>query len=369
MRLLSFDSLSVSCSRTWKDIVCLSVWAEGVTRLMSTHSRIAVAVVLLLAFFMLIWQGERHGVTQDDAFIAFVYSKHLVTGNGLTFNPEERVEGYTNFLWVLIMAVPHLLGTDVPRFADLFALTCALATIVVLFQWGRELHPERSPVLSLVAPLLFAANGAVAFWTFSGMETALFTFLLTTGFVLYGRDLRCGSRNMLTASVFGLAALTRPEGLLAFALTAVHSLALQRRLTLASLARLFRWTIPFFAFVLPHFAFRFAYYGELLPNTFYAKSAPRTIALQYGMQYTWEFLATCGLWGLVLLAPPVLLRRRQTRWVGFAALVLWIYTGYVTIVGGDVLGAHRFFVPLLPLVYLVLQESIIALVQNVTVPA
>lgn len=330
---------------------------------MSTQSRIAVVVVPLLAAFLLIQQGVRLGVTQDDAYITFVYSKHLVTGEGLTFNPGERVEGYTNFLWVLIMAVPHLFDADIPRFADLLALICALTTILVLYQWGRHLQPERTPVLSLVAPLLFATNGAVAFWTFSGMETALFTFLLTSGFVLYFRDLRCGSGNMLTASVFGLAALTRPEGLLAFGLTVVHSLALQRPFTLASLAQRLRWTTAFFAFVLPHFAFRFAYYGEILPNTFFAKSAPPAIALQYGAQYTWEFLAACGLWGLTMLGPWFLLWRGQAHWGGFAVLVLWVYTGYITVMGGDVLGAHRFYVPLLPLFYLVIQESIVTLVR------
>ena len=50
--------------------------------------------------------------TVDDAFISFRYAENVTQGHGLTFNPGERVEGYTNFLWVLILAFFHVLGAD-----------------------------------------------------------------------------------------------------------------------------------------------------------------------------------------------------------------------------------------------------------------
>ena len=40
----------------------------------------------------------------DDAFISFRYARNLLEGHGLVFNPGERVEGYTNLLWVLELA-------------------------------------------------------------------------------------------------------------------------------------------------------------------------------------------------------------------------------------------------------------------------
>ena len=64
----------------------------------------------------------------DDAYIGLRYARNLSVGEGLVFNPGERVEGYTNFLWVIILAAaagaahpsragsedsePHLLGGD-----------------------------------------------------------------------------------------------------------------------------------------------------------------------------------------------------------------------------------------------------------------
>ena len=43
--------------------------------------------------------------TQDDAFISFRYAENLANGQGLVFNPGERVEGYSNPLWTVLFAV------------------------------------------------------------------------------------------------------------------------------------------------------------------------------------------------------------------------------------------------------------------------
>ena len=315
-------------------------------------------VALFLTSLALCWQGDRYHVTQDDAFTAFMYSKNLATGNGLTFNPGERVEGYTNFLWVLIMTLPHLFLSDIPLVANFLALLCTVATVVLVYFYGNNLRPQRPMVFALVAPVLLATNGALAFWTFSGMETALFTLLLNAGVCRYIRDLRETTHSQWTGAFFGLAALTRPEGLLVFGLTGLHHLTIARPRTTAALSQWFRWTIPFFILVVPHFAFRYSYYEQLLPNTFYAKSAPRAIALQHGIEYTWDFLSACGLWGLILITSLTLLGRRRRRLGSYATLILWTYTAYIVLVGGDVLGAHRFYIPLLPLFCLTLQEGI-----------
>ena len=329
------------------------------------REKFGAGVVLLIASLVLCWQGDRYHVTQDDAFTAFVYAKNLATGQGLTFNPSERVEGYTNFLWVLIMTLPHLLSSDIPRIANLLAVLCTVATVVLLYFCGQNFRPQRPMVFALVAPILLATNGAMAFWTFSGMETALFTLLLTAGGYRYIRDLDGTAESHWTGALFGLAALTRPEGLLAFGITSLHHLIATVPRNTATLSKWFRWTIPFFILVVPHFAFRYYYYDQLLPNTFYAKSAPRAIALQHGIEYTWDFLSACGLWGLILISPLTLLSQRRRRWGSYAALMLWAYTAYIVLIGGDVLGAQRFYVPLLPLIYLTLQEGIYELARKV----
>ena len=48
----------------------------------------------------------------DDALISFRYSERLLLGKGLTFTDGERVEGYSNLLWVLVVAAGGLISRD-----------------------------------------------------------------------------------------------------------------------------------------------------------------------------------------------------------------------------------------------------------------
>ena len=68
------------------------------------HGRRLLAVAALLPWLLLAWLAEAAWFLTDDAFISFRYARNLLEGNGLVFNPGERVEGYSNFLWVLELA-------------------------------------------------------------------------------------------------------------------------------------------------------------------------------------------------------------------------------------------------------------------------
>ena len=50
------------------------------------------------------WLSSVAWFLTDDAFISFRYTRNLLEGHGLVFNPGEYVEGYTNFLWILELA-------------------------------------------------------------------------------------------------------------------------------------------------------------------------------------------------------------------------------------------------------------------------
>ena len=71
----------------------------------------AALLLAVLAGFVLI--ARRFDFLQDDAYITFRYIKNFITGNGLVFNIGERVEGYTTFLWTILLALPMTLGLDV----------------------------------------------------------------------------------------------------------------------------------------------------------------------------------------------------------------------------------------------------------------
>ena len=94
----------------------------------------------------------------DDAYISLRYAANWAGGRGLVFNPGERVEGYTNFLWVLIEAAAIRLGAD-PEAALTVAGFAALAMLAGGVAWLVAAHtlPGR-PLAAATAGLLVALH-------------------------------------------------------------------------------------------------------------------------------------------------------------------------------------------------------------------
>ncbi|MBT4498910.1 MAG: tetratricopeptide repeat protein [Gemmatimonadetes bacterium] len=318
---------------------------------------ILVLAIGLIGFF---FHCRAYNLTQDDAFITFTYARNLAEGEGLVFNEGERVEGYTSFLWTVGMAIPHLIGIDVEATAKALGFTFAAGLFVATLLLSVHIRPTAPPILGDLALLFLAANGALAVWTFSGMETTLFVFLITLGAYQHSRELDRDGR--WTALIFGLAALTRPEGIFFFGLTFLHRLGvhLYRRQFIPRDAIL--WTLPFLGLVLPHFLFRLAYYGYPFPNTFYAKAGATYLHLEHGLKYAEKFTSEYGFWGLLFLIPLIqLIPRRHRIWSSYQALLILGNALYIVAIGGDALMGNRFFLTTLPLIYLALQNAFLQL--------
>ena len=85
---------------------------------------------------LLAWLAAEAWFLCDDAFISFRYVRNLIEGHGLVFNPGERVEGYTNFLWVLeLAALWGALGLRPEHAAPWLSVACTAATIGVVLWW------------------------------------------------------------------------------------------------------------------------------------------------------------------------------------------------------------------------------------------
>ncbi|HEX9671069.1 MAG TPA: hypothetical protein VGC93_16500, partial [Thermoanaerobaculia bacterium] len=134
----------------------------------------ATAAALLLARAAHLWDPY---LLVDDAFISFRYAANLAEGHGLVFNVGERVEGYTNFLWTLLLAGGAALGLDLPRLSVALAAAAGIAAIGLLARLARHALPE-TPLLAALPPLLWAALGSQPRFVVSGMETLLFAALL-----------------------------------------------------------------------------------------------------------------------------------------------------------------------------------------------
>ncbi|HJZ86334.1 MAG TPA: hypothetical protein VKN99_14235 [Polyangia bacterium] len=279
----------------------------------------------------------------DDAYITFVYTRNLARHGQLVFNLGERVEGYTNFLWAVLLAGVMRLGVGPALASRVLGAGFALGTLVVTVRMARRISGE-SP-WNLVAPLLLAGCGGFACWSSGGLETAMFTFLVTLGFALHLED------SPWAGLWFALGAMTRPEGNLLYALAALHRLIAmpERRIDWRALAL-------YVGAYGPYFAWRYHYYGWLFPNTFYIKSSGGVGTWRRGLFYLGQFARDYGLWFVLpLLCPP--LRRARRLW-GLTLTTVLGFGGYVVVMGGDFMGLYRFLVPVLPLCALTAQEAL-----------
>jgi len=285
--------------------------------------------------------------------------RNILRGSGPVFNSFEKVEGYTNFLWMIILSFFGKLGISFEKLiilSQILGIIFGILTLIALFYFSNFVF--RLPFyLSFFLLLLTSVNYAFCYWAVSGMETSLFTFFIVTGVLFFLTD---KDKNTFISSILlGLSALTRPEGILVFILLflgyILREIILRRFNTLKFLNILKFFVIPFIIIVFPHFIFRFFYYKSLLPNTFYAKTSFTMEYIKIGLNYVWRFLMAYGLFGIIFIFPFVILLIKRKFFENIIIfIVIFFYVLYIISVGGDTLQVYRFFVPILPLILLYL---------------
>ena len=332
-------------------------------RLLNNPNRIALGAAYLPWLALLGWMASVSWFLTDDAFISFRYVRNLLNGHGLVFNVGERVEGYSNFLWMMeLAAIWGALGWRPEHAAPWLSILFTAGTLALMLWWVARLPSLRHRALvSWMALGLVCGSATFAVWTSGGgLETRQFTFFIVAAVVFLSlyRNRRWG---LLAASLsLALASLTRPEGPLIAACCFAWFGALQlpaalsalRRAAepqgigikdaIATMARRIDWRAllcliaPFALIVGAHFLFRYAYYGEWLPNTYYAKHVRPWY--DSGFRYLGAAALETGLYLLLPLAWYAMRARLRDARDGIYALILLIVAAhmlYLMRIGGD----------------------------------
>lgn len=334
--------------------------------------RPAVIVIWSIAVFAVYFGWTTFWFLTDDAYIAFRYVSNGMAGYGFVWNPPPflPVEGYTSFLWVVLLKlVWQITGVEPPVSANYLSLAFGYATLFVCYRFvARMTLPARLSGHRLwILALIFIGtitNRTFLTWLSSGLETALFNFCVT--WWLYEAFTAAENRDGKWAFRFSasaaLSALARPDGLLVVAGTLViHCSEFLRKNGNVGLFQRLACSIPLAA-VPVHLVWRRLIYGEWLPNTYYCKHTG--VWPESGLRYLGCFIIEYGLWIWLLFATAYLvpkLRRHDGNALrpGLAsippiisAMVLLGHFGYYTlIIGGDHF-EYRVFSHLIPLLFL-----------------
>jgi arabinofuranosyltransferase len=292
----------------------------------------------------------------DDALISLRYSQRFIQGCGLTWNTNERVEGYSNLLWVLSVAGLGLLRIDLIDAVRILGFLGMAAAIAAVF-CGAQTKTWKAWLFVFLVVMFLPLSAPFAAWTVGGMEQPMVAGLLAWAVVLcYSRLEEVGpsARRLLAPSLlFGLLCLTRLDGALFTAAAVVAILIVDRATPQAWRKAIGLATLPIL-FVLVQIIFRLAYYGEWVPNTALVKLSPSGKHANDG----WNYLLAGAFPILPLLLVAALSivisfrqRFREPRMILLCVLA-GSWTAYVAVIGGDILPAWRHFVPLLALLVL-----------------
>ncbi len=306
------------------------------------RARVVEAALLCVACTLIIIHGTSlvGDYRIDDAYITFAYSHNLADGRGPIYGHDMKVEGYSNFLWMLLIAVGEILRIDPLSFARFlghafFALTLA-STWVVARRWA-------GPIAAVVVTLCLAASSDFHRSVQSGLETVAYCGFIAAGFCHY--LLEAPERRKWSILWFSGAALTRIDGFgalgLLLGLEGLRWLATGRK---ESLVTLVKWAAIGLAPVATYWVWRYSYYGLPFPLTYYAKASLAQEMEYRGATYVWTTVQDTGLWIVALLAAFGLgSRRAKTQFVVVGFIVGM--TGYVIHVGGDWMPVNRMLLP------------------------
>ncbi len=307
---------------------------------------IALAGVLTLA--VVFWlHADAWTFVCDDAYISFRYARHLAEHGVLEFNLGERVEGYTNFLWVLLLAGGQLLTIAPETLSPVLTVLSSATGLGLAVALCRTLRGSfrAFDLRDLLPAALLVLCPSYMVWAHSGLETSLAATLILAAILAWMQ-----TRLVLAALLAGAALLTRPDTavpIASFGVTwaieqfIVHtqSSALRSHVHDLPWRRVFIALAVFSAIVGGHFVWRYIYYGHWLPNTWAIKSHGHLLRDTHGWPYLTTWVRETGLVYALALVP--MLRLRHLKLVAPIAAT----AAYVWSVGGDFMAYSRLLLP------------------------
>ncbi|HCA78871.1 MAG TPA: hypothetical protein DEP53_03970 [Bacteroidetes bacterium] len=313
--------------------------------------------------------GKRYFCLFDDAMISMRYAWNFSSGAGLVWNAGERIEGYSNFLMTLVMSVATLifdkssaaLAIQVLGIVVAIAIAFRAMQIANLLVSSDSAHRHSILILSFVCALGYYP---LAFWTLMGMETGLLAFLLLSGvyFALKHTQTNEPGQLLLTAISLGLAFLTRPDSLIftviIFSYVAVESSG--SRGVKSAISQMVTPLIVYLIFLGGQEAFRWAYYGDLLPNTYYLKLTGMSslMRIRNGFGFVTPFLLTIAFPLIVVIVDLMLNFHKRTLFLLVLVLAAIFYQIWI---GGDPWTYWRLIAPVMPILFLLFVKAVFSM--------
>ncbi len=297
--------------------------------------------------------GTRYYVLFDDAMISMRYAYNLAHGNGLVWDIGQRVEGFTNPLWVIYMALLHV---ALPLPLSAMGLPVQITGAILLganlyFVRGIVEHFTGGLVAMLAAVALTAFYAPLLSWGLLGMEVSALALILTAVVWILLRN----GRERFTPWVYvvlAISTLLRMDMAVPYLVILAVMCVVQKQYRRQNLI----WGLSLLVvFLGGQTLARYIYYGQLLPNTYYLKvdGWPFSLRILRGL-YALVWFIYYSNWVLFLLPLAAFLFRRDWKVTLIVAIIIG-QLAYSVYVGGDAWedhgGANRYIAIAMPLFF------------------
>ena len=317
--------------------------------------------------------GRRYFCLFDDAMISMRYAWNFSHGLGLVWNPGEFVEGYTNLLMTLLMSLPTLVFDKVNAVLAVQVLGIILMLINAYLVMSVAQHlssgQERyRPLFRVLAFLCALSYYPLLYWSLMGMETGLVAVLLSLSILSalrYAKDHKPAQGILLSISL-GLAFLTRPDALVFAVPVFVYAFYAARNSNRTpSMYFLLAMVGLYVAFIVGQELFRWAYYGEWLPNTYTLKvsGVPFFVRIVNGIKFVGLFLREVYVLLIVVFIGIVFAFRSDKLFLASIFVVLVCYQAWI---GGDAWNYWRFLSPAVPILVVLATYDILMAMEYVS---
>ncbi len=319
---------------------------------------LARAIVLGAVCAVLILRVLRSAWVIDDAYITFRVLDNFVGGFGLRWNVDERVQVFTNPLWLFVHVPFYWFSRNVFLITIGISAVCTLATVLLLLRVlpGTWLTRMVFVLLPLWRSRIFCEQ------MITGLETPLVMLLLVWFWHSFFTRPENYTRLFFIAS---LAMVNRLDAVVILlpALVYVATRWLLAWMEAPSMAKLARGLLSFWP-IACWLLFALLYYGFVLPNTYYAKMNTGLGDADYhwfGHCYLFDQFASYDPFSYLLIWAAMIYaailagvvatwpwhRRTLGLWQGgalLAAMGALMHLSYVESVGGDFVPG-RFVMP------------------------
>lgn len=293
----------------------------------ATRLAVIVATAIVACATLLFARGHWNTI-YDDALIYLRYVKNLHAGCGPTFNcGEAPVEGFTSPLYLAVLWLATAIHNQPIWWTQVISVVSivvagglAAATAAVVAR--DDQRAWLAPVAAVATALALALDPYFLLNANIGMETALAAAVFA--WAALAAALR---RPWVLVAAAIACTLVRPEGLLCVA-----------ALPLLPELRRVRYLAVAFGAVVAITVARYAIFGDVLPNTYYAKSGGSWRHAALGARY----IADCALDFPLCLLAALAWRTRYLPAIAVAWLAFFLRSG------GDTFEYSRLWIPLVP---------------------